>query len=386
MKYWWVNQNRTFELELKGGYLWSPQKSKNGSALFHWTNMTKVAPGDIVFSYAGQKIKAVSIAKSKSYDSIRPKEFRSEPWDNVGWKVDTKYTLLSNPISKELVKEKFLDQLTGAEKPFDKKGDVKQAYLFALDDEVGASLLKMTGLDSSMDELQDSSKMKLDILNAVKVITNKLSNLPDDRRPGDAKRKGTFSKGWTDATSNEKGYQPDALKKITWQNLGYRLGKELGNLDQESTDLIYHHLASTWDGKYFEPTDDEKTLKKQVKEYSQHGSLDNDDYEGPDKPPAQTKQTSTSFKRCPRVVAKVLSYANGTCDLCLEAAPFNKSDGEPYLEVHHVVPLAQKGLDKTTNAVALCPNCHRRCHHSEDTDVARQELYAQVNRLIESKL
>jgi 5-methylcytosine-specific restriction endonuclease McrA len=384
IKYWWVNQNRTFELELKGGYLWSPQKSKNGSALFHWTNMTKVSPGDIIFSYAGQKIKAVSIVRSKAYDSDRPIEFSSDPWDRVGWKVDAEYTLLSKPIAKKLIKEKFSNQLTGTQKPLDKNGNGKQAYLFALNDEVGASILKLTELDSSSQDLEELSNIHTELLDSVNSITQQFSDKPDERRPGDTNRKGTFKNGWNYAT--RKGdYQSDTLSKITWQNLGYRIGKELGDLDKDSVDLIYNHLASTWDGEYFEPTDDEETLKNQAKEYLKYALVEDDDYEGPDGLPDQTKQTSNSFKRCPRVVAKVLHFANGTCELCLEAAPFNKSDGEPYLEVHHVVPLAEKGLDKTTNAVALCPNCHRRCHHSKDADAARSKLYDQVKRLIASE-
>ena len=384
IKYWWVNQNRTFELEQRGGYLWSPQKSKNGSSLFHWTNMTKVSPGDIIFSYAGQKIKAVSIACSKAYDSDRPAEFRSDPWDRVGWKVDTEYTLLSKPITKKLIKEQFSNQLTGTQKPLDKNGNGKQAYLFALDDEVGASILKLTDLYTSLQELEESSSIHAELLDSVNSITQQFSDKPDDRRPGDTNRKGTFKKGWNYAT--KKGdYQSDTLSKITWQNLGYRLGKELGDLDKDSVDLIYGHLASTWETKYFEPTDDEETLKKLTEEYSKHALVEDDNYEGPDRLPEQTKQTSKSFKRCPRVVAKVLRYANGTCELCLEAAPFNKFDGEPYLEVHHVVPLAKNGLDKTTNAVALCPNCHRCCHHSEDADAVRSKLYDQVKRLIASE-
>ncbi|HDR7378766.1 TPA: HNH endonuclease [Bacillus toyonensis] len=38
-------------------------------------------------------------------------------------------------------------------------------------------------------------------------------------------------------------------------------------------------------------------------------------------------------------------------------------DGTPYLEVHHVVPLATGGEDSVENAVALCQNCHRKAHY-----------------------
>lgn len=54
--------------------------------------------------------------------------------------------------------------------------------------------------------------------------------------------------------------------------------------------------------------------------------------------------------------------AAGICDLCGNSAPFNRKDGNPYLEEHHVIPLADGGPDVIYNAVALCPNCHRKMH------------------------
>ena len=58
--------------------------------------------------------------------------------------------------------------------------------------------------------------------------------------------------------------------------------------------------------------------------------------------------------------------AKGICDLCGEKAPFIDKDGEPYLESHHVITLADGGPDKIYNTVAICPNCHRKIHNLED--------------------
>jgi len=71
-----------------------------------------------------------------------------------------------------------------------------------------------------------------------------------------------------------------------------------------------------------------------------------------------------SFRRNPDVVAEVLERANGHCEDCSMPAPFNrKSDGTPFLEVHHLLMLAHGGEDVVENAKALCPNCHRRQHY-----------------------
>lgn len=70
-----------------------------------------------------------------------------------------------------------------------------------------------------------------------------------------------------------------------------------------------------------------------------------------------------TFVRNPHVVAEVLRRANGTCERCRSEAPFDRADGTPYLEVHHIVRLADDGDDSVENAIALCPNCHRELHY-----------------------
>lgn len=98
------------------------------------------------------------------------------------------------------------------------------------------------------------------------------------------------------------------------------------------------------------------------------------------RPPAVTT-TSTSFVRDPAVKAWVLQAASGMCEGCSSPAPFTTMEGLPYLEVHHVMPLAALGSDTVGNAVALCPNCHRRCHHAVDRHEFKLHLYETVKRL-----
>ena len=49
--YYWVNQGKTYNEEREGGYLWAPIENANGTTFFHWNNITKLLPGDIVFNY-----------------------------------------------------------------------------------------------------------------------------------------------------------------------------------------------------------------------------------------------------------------------------------------------------------------------------------------------
>ncbi|MBD8272936.1 HNH endonuclease [Pseudomonas fluorescens] len=96
--------------------------------------------------------------------------------------------------------------------------------------------------------------------------------------------------------------------------------------------------------------------------------------------PQKVSAFSTAFVRDPKVRAWVLKEANGICEGCGSNAPF-EVDGLPFLEVHHVKHLAQKGSDRITNAVALCPNCHQRCHRSSDREAFTEGLYAKIGRL-----
>jgi 5-methylcytosine-specific restriction enzyme A len=82
------------------------------------------------------------------------------------------------------------------------------------------------------------------------------------------------------------------------------------------------------------------------------------------KKPTKLVGSTVIYKRNPDVIAEVLIRANGSCEACGKKAPFLKrSDGSPYLEVHHKVRLADNGDDAVENAIAVCPNCHRRAHY-----------------------
>jgi 5-methylcytosine-specific restriction enzyme A len=74
-----------------------------------------------------------------------------------------------------------------------------------------------------------------------------------------------------------------------------------------------------------------------------------------------------------RIVAEYAQRkADGVCQLCNRPAPFRDRNGEPFLEIHHIIPLEEGGQDTIGNVVALCPNCHRKMHELNLTaDVVR---------------
>ena len=99
------------------------------------------------------------------------------------------------------------------------------------------------------------------------------------------------------------------------------------------------------------------------------------------KKPTKQTTTATQYNRDSDVVAWVLQQAENCCEKCDSEAPFSREDGTPYLEVHHVIRLADGGQDTADNAVALCPNCHRELHFGLNKKQLTEDLYRKVKRL-----
>ena len=104
---------------------------------------------------------------------------------------------------------------------------------------------------------------------------------------------------------------------------------------------------------------------------------------GNDKPDV-THSMRQSYTRDSEVKGWVLREAKGVCEACGENAPFVNHADEPFLEVHHVVTLADGGPDTIENAVAICPNCHRALHYAVDKDKRTENLYSKISRLNKS--
>lgn len=121
------------------------------------------------------------------------------------------------------------------------------------------------------------------------------------------------------------------------------------------------------------PTDDRNELDNRVKDILSRPDMI---AEPPAGNPAPKKELAvgTVFVRDPRVVAYTQKRAKGFCQLCREEAPFRKMDGTPYLETHHILPLAEGGPDTVDNCAAVCPNCHRALHSADERDVLADKL------------
>jgi len=131
MNFFFVFQNKSYIEERRGGYLWAPQKNNLGQTFHHWTDMTKVKKGDIIFnSYKGELV-SLLIAKEDCKEHERPSGLDSlELWAKNGWIVYAEYIDLKNPIVYKEHMDKILELQDEKYAPFNKSGRGNTGYLF----------------------------------------------------------------------------------------------------------------------------------------------------------------------------------------------------------------------------------------------------------------
>ena len=78
----------------------------------------------------------------------------------------------------------------------------------------------------------------------IRKVFEKLDYAVDHRREPDEHRFKKFLKGWKDSVTNlDTSYTANTLKKLTWQNLGYRLGKHFGTHSPGYIREVFDYLA-----------------------------------------------------------------------------------------------------------------------------------------------
>ena len=82
--------------------------------------------------------------------------------------------------------------------------------------------------------------------------------------------------------------------------------------------------------------------------------------------PKRRSQEATTYDRDPIVVALRKRLADYRCEVdgC-QSEQFLTESGELFIEVHHLVPLADGGPDILGNTAAVCPTHHRLLHHGK---------------------
>ncbi|VEB42757.1 Uncharacterised protein [Chromobacterium violaceum] len=181
MRYWWVNQNKTYKSEVPGGFLWSPKVRADGARNQFYENMREVQPGDVVFSFCDTRIKAVGIAAGLATGSPKP-DFGAagDDWSNEGWLVPVEFKEFAQPIRPKDHITLLREYLPIKYSPLQTTGDgLQSVYLAAVPESLAAALIALIGanyaeavadlqgevevLDASLDQQEEAIKSRTDI-------------------------------------------------------------------------------------------------------------------------------------------------------------------------------------------------------------------------------
>jgi 5-methylcytosine-specific restriction protein B len=128
---WWVNQGSTLDVELNGGYIWAPIKSKTGRSIYHWDNLSDVGKDDIIIHYANGYLRFISRVIEPARKTKNPHAMNGRNWSQEGNLVRVDYHELKPPISLNKFSQS-LSKLDINQGPLNNTGGVKQGYLFRL--------------------------------------------------------------------------------------------------------------------------------------------------------------------------------------------------------------------------------------------------------------
>lgn len=142
MSTWWVNQGETFELEVRGGYIWSPKKEKNGHRSSAYENMTMMKIGDRVFSYSDKNLRAVGLVLKEAISSPQPAEY-GDRWEEEGWLVEVDFTVSETPYPPKADWEEIKGLFPQSIKPLTRDGYGNQkVYLSKISERLSTLLFE----------------------------------------------------------------------------------------------------------------------------------------------------------------------------------------------------------------------------------------------------
>jgi 5-methylcytosine-specific restriction protein A len=172
----------------------------------------------------------------------------------------------------------------------------------------------------------------------------------DVRKPPDNRRRGQFRVGWEDATVREHVYTDKTLARLTWRNLGYRLGTRFGKRHPDEIEQVYERFA-----QHYSEQSDEFVLPEEILD-------DVTFYEG-----GKQRITVNAYERSSKARAACIAHYGMCCQVC--GFNFREQYGEigrGIIHVHHRKPLSDIGeeyeIDPIQDLIPVCPNCHTIIH------------------------
>lgn len=118
-----------------------------------------------------------------------------------------------------------------------------------------------------------------------------------------------------------------------------------------------------------------EVLIDDLEDISERTSVDDETVEPIKRPRKKGKKSSvgdiSKYPTSKRESTEAKRRAEWKCELNPDHETFlNKNDDMPFMEGHHLIPMAAQDyydntIDFADNIVCLCPNCHRKIHHAK---------------------
>ena len=148
-RYWWVNHKLTSRQEIDGGYLWSPKKPRKGAGNVSHDNMTRAAPGDVVFSHADARIAAVGVVVDRVRTAVMPAESGNEGdkgRTEAGWLLPVRFETLMRPLVPKEHMTQLASTLPAKHAPIRASGERNRGvYLAEVPAALAATLRELLG-------------------------------------------------------------------------------------------------------------------------------------------------------------------------------------------------------------------------------------------------
>jgi hypothetical protein len=149
--FWWVNQNQTWRHEIYGGYLWSPKLDAKGRHNRSYDNMTRLQPGDIVFSHFAGALRYVGVVIEQAESSRKPDfGFAGDYWSDEGWSVNVRFVELVTSIKPQDHLDLYNQFAPERYGPMNEQGRVNQQYLFEIPTVLGDYYLDLSRFNEEL--------------------------------------------------------------------------------------------------------------------------------------------------------------------------------------------------------------------------------------------
>lgn len=133
--HWWVNHDtRALPHEIEGSYLWCPKRNPNGARNASFDNMSRVLPGDRVFSHADGRVGAFGVVLDRVRTAPAPAHrpgLAQDTSDPEGWFLPVRFEALPQPLLPRTHAKRLAPVLPPKYAPVRVNGDNRQGVYLA---------------------------------------------------------------------------------------------------------------------------------------------------------------------------------------------------------------------------------------------------------------